>query len=119
MESLLRLDSPLVDLARQLDEFPFDSGGEDRVELTRSHAAAVLAKYLRGDFTAHRVKGWAKILEGRDDVLFDRKDPESVRRLIFELANPEINDPLTPELAREWIVRLGYQVPASSQGAKP
>jgi hypothetical protein len=62
----------------------------------------MLRSYLDGRRTTGALVAWAEALEVREDV--DVEAP--VQDLLFALANPTINGPLTPEAARKWVRRL-------------
>lgn len=94
------------DATRHLASFGWDSE-TPAVLLSRSDAAAVLRRYVNGERTAAEVCEWADALESREDIEYDPTAGDSIGDLLFELANPEINRPLTPELAAEWLRQLG------------
>ena len=116
LSALLQVAGPLRDIADELDHFPLEPEEGERVELTRSTAAAVLARYLTGDLTATAVTDWARLIEPRFDVIPDRSARPEVAGLLHELANQSIGEPLTPAFAQKWIRRLGYEPPKSKFG---
>ncbi len=72
---------------------------EELVLLSAADARRILERYLTGELSAQQVEYWAELLEMRDDVGFEERQSAELRRLISVLANPEINEPLTPALA--------------------
>jgi hypothetical protein len=93
---------PISEAVERLREFPWDSDDE-LVTMTRADGISCLDLYLTGSITADDVNVWAEALEGRDDVAFDT---ELLSELLFELANPEITEPLSENLAQRWQRRL-------------
>lgn len=104
--SLLRLDRPLREIARELDQFPFDCAKGDAVMLTRSQAVAVLARFVNGALRAGDLMEWAQVIQGRDDVDFEDLYREILLQLIFTLAHPEISEDFTEDSARRWMRKL-------------
>lgn len=93
------------DLAERLRAFGWDSD-EELVVLTRADAIGVLRRFQAGGFSAEDVEQWADAIEGRDDIGFEPHAQSLLGELLFELANPALTEPLTPELAAAWIDRL-------------
>jgi len=116
LSALLRAAGPLRGIADELDHFPQEPGPGETLELTRSTAAGVLARYLIGDLTATAVTDWARLIEPRFDVVPERAARAEVARLLYELANQSIGEPLTPAYAQKWIRRLGHEPPRSMFG---
>ena len=76
------------------------------VTLSPAKVIGVLDRYLSGDVSAREIQRWAKGIEVREDIAFPPLFDTVLKELFFELANPEINRPLTPETVREWSERL-------------
>ena len=69
------------------------------VVLTAVDAIRLLERFLRGELTARQVEHWAELLEMRDDVAYEERWSNELRQLLFVLANPEVNETITPSLA--------------------
>lgn len=104
IENLLNLSSPLDDLRQQLSSFDWDFEGV-AVVLNRHHVMDVLSRYLSGELTAAIVEQWANLLEGREDISFDRMHEKWIADTIFELANPVLTARLDMTRARELIAQ--------------
>ena len=66
----------------------------------------LLDKYLKGELTESQVEEWANALECREDVgLLPEKQIE-IQEVIFQLANPSLNKPITPDLAKSLKMQL-------------
>lgn len=91
VQSLVRLDRPLEDVRASLGDFEWDWEGPPVARLNGLAVASVLERYAAGQLTGDEVETWANLLEGREDVEFDPKATEA----IFDLANPELQGPLT------------------------
>jgi hypothetical protein len=90
-----------ADASKQLAPLDWDVD-EPVVTLSATDATHLLSEFLAGKRRADEIVDWAEALEVREDVEIDAP----VRDLLFVLANPEINGPLTPEIAREWVDKL-------------
>jgi hypothetical protein len=98
--SLVEARFPLDPTRRELARYPWDAD-EPLVTLTARHLASTLRRYIGGELTAADVGAWADALELRDDVDFEDAHAAALGRAIFILANPVVNDALTPEVARQ------------------
>jgi hypothetical protein len=108
--ALLRAEKPVQDILSQLDKYQWDSH-EDLAILTRRHLVDLLRRFLAGDFTSTDIEAWANGAEGRDDIGYEIPFQEVLKRCIFELATPELGQPLTTAFAQEWIARLAKLTP--------
>lgn len=90
-------------IAAELQRFPWDSETE-LVSLTRQHIQSVLTRYLAGQLTAKAVEDWANAIEGRDDISISADS--TLRRSIFELANPSLSHPLNRDRAQQLLNAL-------------
>ena len=88
------------DLMAELRAFPFDWDEAPLLVLSAEHFRGILDRYLSGDLSAAQLQAWAERLEGRDDVGFDPVETDRLVDLQFRLANPGINDVLTPTVAK-------------------
>ena len=77
--------------------------GQQPERLTESDVIATLHRFHRGRASAEDVANWAEFLEVRDDVEFAS---ELVSSVVFELANPELEEPLTERHAQELMLAL-------------
>jgi hypothetical protein len=98
-------ESDLGQLTADLRRLPWDS--PELVVLRAKDVALLLRRYLADEITAAFCSEWAETLECRDDVGFESSHEEELRDLLFLLANPAINEPLTPDRARGWLAQLG------------
>lgn len=69
------------------------------IELSRSHIANVLQRYLADELSAEDVADWAELLELRDGLCFEPGHDETLIQAIHELANPLLEGLLTPSCA--------------------
>ena len=98
LERLVRFELPIEDSIAMLRAYGWDSD-QELVILSAVDALRILERYLAGELSAQQVEYWAELLEMRDDVGFEERWSAELRRLVSVLANPEINEPLTPALA--------------------
>ncbi|QDP22687.1 hypothetical protein [Bradyrhizobium cosmicum] len=93
LSSLIRLDAPIEQLKTKLGTLTWD--GDPVVTLLRSHIAAVLDRYSRGEIDASTVEEWANLVECREDIDFEAGFEELIQAAIFDLANPILNGELS------------------------
>lgn len=105
LEDLIQLRGSVDDARKRLRPFGWDSA-PDLVTLSAATVIDVLDRYLSGDLTAEQIEKWADAIEVRDDIAFPPLFDTVMKELFFELANPEIEGPLSPETAHEWSERL-------------
>jgi hypothetical protein len=98
LQRVVRYELPIEDTIAMLRAYGWDARAE-LVRLSATDALRILERYLSGELSAKQVEHWAELLEMRDDVGFEDRSSAELRRLIFVLANPEVNEPLTPALA--------------------
>jgi hypothetical protein len=102
----------LVQYRRHLDELASELAGYDwdsqqrLVELSRADVCSVLSRYVDDKLDADQCRNWAEALLGRDDIGMEHEHESVLKDLLFWMSTPEINQPMTPALAREWIRRL-------------
>ena len=102
---LVSLDQPLPEITKKLQSFPWDSD-EDLIVLKMGDLVAILSRFLGGELTSADVVAWANAIESREDIDFEEEHEGSIREAIFQLANPEINAPVTTDSALEMLRRL-------------
>lgn len=103
--SLKSLDAPMSEIKSSLNENVWDSEVE-LVTLTRQDIANVLSRFLDHKLSATDLEDWADAIEGRDEIGFEEGHEDLLKDIIFELANPEIHEPLTHQLVVEMLERL-------------
>ena len=97
LEQLIKLERPVEDVLSQLRAYPWDS--DPLVQLTVDAVVSVLRRYMLGEIEAQAVAAWADAIEGRDDIGLVSKHRQSLKEVIWELANPEANGPITRDRA--------------------
>jgi hypothetical protein len=60
---------------------------DELVLLTSADATRILERYFGGELTAKQVEHWAELVELRDDVGYEARWSDELRRLVFLLAN--------------------------------
>jgi len=105
LESLLNFNQPLNELKKNLKTLPWDNENEIIV-LKRIHVIKILERYINKELNSDEISEWANLIEGREDVGFEQNNEDVLKKVIFEMANPEINGPLTDYFAVKWISYL-------------
>jgi hypothetical protein len=102
--SLLNLSSDFRELEQELQKFKWDS--EELVILKRTQLRNLFDKYLVGEFSVEDISEWANIIESRDDIGYESPYEYTIKQIIFELANPEINENLSIEKSNQYLKLL-------------
>ncbi|MNT14703.1 hypothetical protein D3C72_1497180 [compost metagenome] len=76
------------------------------VNLERQHMGNVLHRFLLGELEAQEVEDWANAIEGREDIGREAGFEDLVNAMLFDLANPLLNQTLTKETAAAWVEKL-------------
>ncbi len=105
LNSLIEFKQPLSSILSSLKTFPWDSD-EVLVTFQKEHLIHVVNQYLNNHFSASDVENWANAIEGREDIGYATQDKDILNDLIFELANPILTSPLSPDIAREYLIKL-------------
>lgn len=105
LRDLIELRLPVDDAVQALSVYVWDNEHE-LAQVDRSAAITLLDAYLEKRISGQDVTRWANSLEGRDDVALEAGSAEMLKGLIFELATPELTEPLTVDRANWWKVRL-------------
>jgi len=108
LNELILLKRPISQIMHELGPFGWDSD-VDLVQLQKQHVSDLLGRFIEGDanVSAAIVRAWAEAIEGREDIGFEDGSEELLKRTIFELANPEISQSLTPARAKQLLDQLG------------
>lgn|SRR5690606_4870367 len=102
---LLDGTTPTVELIAQLAKHPWDCE-HPMVLMAPGQVRRALQRYLDGNATPEELELWAETLESRDDVGFEDGFEKLGRELLWELANPELQGPLSKDSARAILSRI-------------
>jgi hypothetical protein len=106
LTAILAQDGELASNLAELGRLGWDSD-VDLAVLTREHGRRLLDGFLAHEVSALVCQQWAEALEAREDIGFEAGYEDVLKRLVFELANPEITEPLTPRRATSLRGELG------------
>ena len=73
------------------------------ITMNKEDIRKALERYLKGDLSLHDVEDWANLVEGREDIVFAKRDEELLSEIIYELANPDLTEQLSSKRAKEII----------------
>lgn len=104
LKNLIQLDRPLDTIQNELIKYGWDS--DELIILKKYDLKLILEKYLEGLISNDSLDLWANIIEGRDDIGFDKIDDKVINEVIFILANPDISMRLTKENVKKLIEKL-------------
>lgn len=103
---LIALRLPIDRLKDELSHLPWDSIQEERAELTVQDVLAALRRFMNQEFGSKDLEEWAALIECREDIDYEKGQEDDLKELMFVLANPLINGPITSRLISAWINRL-------------
>ena len=101
LKRLVEFRGPIETILEELRLLGWDWDGEPLLVLSADHYQAVLSRFLGGEIDARQLEDWAGNLESRDDIGFDPEQAELLKTLLFRIATPEINQPLTAGLVKD------------------
>lgn len=102
LEQLIRLERDPTEMSAQLSRHGWDS--ESAISVPAEAVANVLRRYVSGHFKSEEIVRWANAIECREDLAFS---PDSaIGRIIFELANPDLEGILERDRAVEMVREL-------------
>lgn len=110
LERLLWLEGPLDEIVNHLSAHEWDS--EQLVALEKQHIINALQRYIAGEIDGITVECWANSIEIRDDIAFSQCGAKVIEDTLYELANPDLTEKLTPERAKWLIRRLAHDLQA-------
>ena len=102
---LIEHQEPISRLVQKLKVYGWDCD-EELVVLTPAHVVNVLDKYLANEINEMQVQEWANAIERREDIGFQEEYSSTLDEMIFWLASPNINFPISVELAQRVILNL-------------
>ena len=102
---LVELHLPVSESLQRLAKFPWESE-HPLIIVTRFDLARVLRGFLDGTLESGDCEEWANAIESREDLGFDAATEETLKDVVFELANPLLTGPLTPVVAAELLGRV-------------
>lgn len=102
---LINFSEPVSVMAKNLGAIDWDFDATP-IELNSTHLKNVLQRYIGGDLTSGEVEDWANLIEGREDIDFESNYSQFLSDAIYELANPELTEPLSEQRAKEIIQHI-------------
>jgi hypothetical protein len=71
------------------------------VVITRKEVLNILERCRDGRLTTDQVTDWADLIECREDIGYSAEDEALLSNIIFRLANPNLNEDITPQLIQK------------------
>jgi hypothetical protein len=105
LNALVNLDQPLSTILPILKTLPWDSN-QTIITLKKEHLIHILNQYLNHSLSAIDLENWANAIECREDIIYETEDENFINGIIFDLANPILNAPISPELVKQYITQL-------------
>ena len=105
LNALVNLNQPLSTILPILKTLPWDSN-QAIITLKKEHLIHILNQYLNHSLSASDLENWANVIECREDITYETEGEDFINDIIFDLANPILSDPLSPELVKQYITQL-------------
>ena len=105
LRSLIAFEQPLGAILRRLADFGWDSE-RPLAELQAADVVRVLQVFMNGNVTASDIESWANALEGREDIVLEGGNADTLSAALFHFANPTLTEPLTIDDAKRWVEKL-------------
>jgi len=99
LRALIAYELPIEPVLADLRSLGWDAP-DPLVVLSREDIVRILDRYLAGDLGAAEVTDWADLVECREDIGFPGGEEDVLSDALFRLANPNLRDEVTPELAQ-------------------
>jgi hypothetical protein len=106
LEDLVEFRGPIGIIANRLRAFPWARPDDEQVILTRDRAVQVLDRVLSGQLSIEDLHQWADTIEVREDIDYEEPYSETLRRLIFELANPKLQGDVSSDSIGQMVAEL-------------
>ncbi|WP_026995300.1 hypothetical protein [Flectobacillus major] len=94
LNELIYFNANLNQLENELSKFAWDLD-EPTIVLTKNILSNVIRRCINNEISFVELESWANLIECRDDIGFE---DEETQNIMFELSNPEINEPITISL---------------------
>ena len=96
LNKLVAFTEPIETLENEMSKVPWDI--EPVVIITYSNLIEVFERFLKKEISASDLERWAELIEARDGIDYESKsDLPGIVDIIFQLANPEINNEITDQ----------------------
>jgi hypothetical protein len=88
LNALINFKYPTNFMAKELRLIDWDD--TESVVLTTNHIAKVLKRLSKGEISKEELTEWAELIECREDIIYDAKNEEQIKEIIFKIANPDL-----------------------------
>jgi ArsR family metal-binding transcriptional regulator len=109
LDALLTFDQPLSDILNSLNQLSWDRE-KVLINLKKTHIINILQRYLQGQLSVTDVENWANAIEGREDIEPEENDQDILEEILFDLANPLLSQPLSPESVKDYLTQLNSPI---------
>lgn len=79
---------------------------DGRITVTRGALRKALERFMAGEVTAHDLVAWASLLEAHDRIEYERGFEKVIADVLFSVASPEINEPLSVDSCHRLVEQL-------------
>jgi hypothetical protein len=79
---------------------------ENPIIVSRQTIRIALQRFLENEYDVGELVEWANLIEAYDQVQYESGFEQLIADVLFSIASPEINEPLTADSCRRLIGRL-------------
>lgn len=105
VSSLVTFSKPLEEISNELSIFDWDYEGEPLI-VKSDEIIEVLRRYISGEINAKEIEGWANLIECREDIVFEAEKESELEGVIYRLANPLLEEPISVSLCKQFVAIL-------------
>jgi predicted AlkP superfamily pyrophosphatase or phosphodiesterase len=105
VSSLVTFSKPLEEISNELSIFDWDYEGESLI-VKSDEIIEVLRRYISGEINAEEIEGWANLIECREDIVFEAEKESELEDVIYRLANPLLEEPISVSLCKQFVANL-------------
>lgn len=105
LQELIDFEQPLDVISSKLKGFNFDFDGEPLV-LSKEKVIAAINSFITGKKNADELERWANLIEMREDIDFEGICEDSINDVIYKLANPILEEPITTVSCKKYLALL-------------
>jgi hypothetical protein len=94
------------DLHEELEKFLRCCHAENSILVSRTTLRTLLNRFIAGEISPRELAEWATRVEGCDEVQYERGSEKLIVDVIFNVASPEINEPISADLCHRLLMKL-------------
>ncbi|MFE7131751.1 hypothetical protein ACFVIM_12885 [Streptomyces sp. NPDC057638] len=105
LELLIQWGSPLEGLIAAANQCDRYDGA--LVDFDRSDVSSILRRCIAGELDVHQLPRWAQAVHMLESLEIADGELDLLTQFLFEVSSPELFEPVTVEVCRRWLDRMG------------